>query len=212
VKQAGGAFTLEPDASGFFTSHDSDGRFVTYYGDNHPRYNGNVVKAMASAKDGYPHVVALFAAELAKLDPAAQPAREGPGTGRPLHDTCSRASSGRPPHPTIVEVTTKARRGRHFHPGQFYLQNSSSGAARADDRLDVDGGIALTGAWVDREQGRPLITLEMGVSSRLSPTCSQASRWCDGGPARPPRFPKGPPCCWRVAGLATPCSSRLPRR
>jgi hypothetical protein len=26
---------------------------VTYYGDNHPRYNGNVVKAMASAKHGY---------------------------------------------------------------------------------------------------------------------------------------------------------------
>ena len=25
-----------------------------YYGDNHPRYAGNVVKAMASAKDGYP--------------------------------------------------------------------------------------------------------------------------------------------------------------
>ena len=51
------AFTLEPDPNGFFTSHDTDGKFVSYYGDNHPRYNGNVVKAMASAKDGYPHVV-----------------------------------------------------------------------------------------------------------------------------------------------------------
>ena len=30
-----------------------DGRFVSYYGDNHPRYAGNVVKAMASAKHGY---------------------------------------------------------------------------------------------------------------------------------------------------------------
>ncbi len=37
-----------------------DGRFVSYYGDNHPRYAGNVVKAMASAKHGYPHVAALF--------------------------------------------------------------------------------------------------------------------------------------------------------
>ena len=50
------AFRLEPDPNGFFTSHDHGGRFVSYYGDNHPRYNGNVVKAMASAKDGYPHV------------------------------------------------------------------------------------------------------------------------------------------------------------
>ena len=46
-------FRLEPDPNGFFTSHDTDGQFVTYYGDNHPRYAGNVVKAMASAKDGY---------------------------------------------------------------------------------------------------------------------------------------------------------------
>ena len=41
--------------------HDSS----RFYGDNHPRYAGNVVKAMASAKDGYPHVAALFARELA---------------------------------------------------------------------------------------------------------------------------------------------------
>ena len=50
------------------------GRFVSYYGDNHPRYAGNVVKAMASAKDGYPHVVALF-------DGRAGDARSG-GAGR----------------------------------------------------------------------------------------------------------------------------------
>ena len=69
-----GAFALEPDPNGFFTSHNTDGKFVTYYGDNHPRYNGNVVKAMASAKHGYPHVVELFADHIAALDPAQQPA------------------------------------------------------------------------------------------------------------------------------------------
>ena len=60
-----------PDAGGFFTSHNAGGKFVTYYGDNHPRYAGNVVKAMASAKHGFPHVTRLFARELASLDPAA---------------------------------------------------------------------------------------------------------------------------------------------
>ena len=40
--------------NGFFTSYEHDGRFVTYYGDNHPRYAGNVVKAMASRKTGFP--------------------------------------------------------------------------------------------------------------------------------------------------------------
>ena len=42
---------------GFFTSYEKDGRFISYYGDNHPVYAGNVVKAMASARDGYPHVI-----------------------------------------------------------------------------------------------------------------------------------------------------------
>ena len=65
MKGAAGAFKLEPDPNGFFTSHDTGGKFVTYYGDNHPRYNGNVVKAMASAKHGYRHVVALFEEEIA---------------------------------------------------------------------------------------------------------------------------------------------------
>src|SRR5688572_32402320 len=68
--------SLEPDPGGFFTSYNDNGRLVSYYGDNHPMYAGNVVKAMASAKYGYPHVAALFAHEAATLDPAAQPQRD----------------------------------------------------------------------------------------------------------------------------------------
>jgi NAD(P)H-flavin reductase len=76
--------------------------------------------------------------------------------------------------PTIVEVIVRApAAARHFHPGQFYrLQNFE----RLSPHVQTNGhraallmeGIALTGAWVDREQGLlSLITLEMGVSSRL---------------------------------------------
>jgi NAD(P)H-flavin reductase len=62
---------------------------------------------------------------------------------------------------------------RQFHPGQFYrLQNFESHTPQ----VDAGGrsipllmeGIALTGAWVDREKGLlSLIALELGVSSRL---------------------------------------------
>ena len=41
---------------GFFTSYEKQGRYVTFFGDNHPQYAGNVVKAMASAKDGHPEI------------------------------------------------------------------------------------------------------------------------------------------------------------
>ena len=47
-----------------FTSYSREGRHVTFYGDNHPVYAGNVVKAMASARDGYPYIVRLFEREI----------------------------------------------------------------------------------------------------------------------------------------------------
>ena len=177
AKAADGRFSLEPDANGFFTSYDNGGRFVSYYGDNHPRYNGNVVKAMASAKHGFPHVVRLFEDEIAKLDPAEQTEREAKWDAlvRTMDDQLlARVEGVRRLTPTIVEVIVRARAAaRHFHPGQFYrLQNFE----RLSPQVGTDGhraalvmeGIALTGAWIDAEQGLlSLITLEMGVSSRL---------------------------------------------
>jgi NAD(P)H-flavin reductase/NADPH-dependent glutamate synthase beta subunit-like oxidoreductase len=170
-------FKLVADPNGFFTSHDTDGRFVTYYGDNHPRYNGNVVKAMASAKHGYPHVVELFADEIAALKPADQPAREGAWqamVGRLDDQLLARVERVVRLTPTIIEVIVRApAAARHFHPGQFYrLQNFErlSPHVRLDNHVAsmLMEGIALTGAWVDREKGLlSLITLEMGVSSRL---------------------------------------------
>jgi NADPH-dependent glutamate synthase beta subunit-like oxidoreductase/NAD(P)H-flavin reductase len=177
VRTAPGTFALEPDAQGFFTSYARDGRFVSYYGDNHPRYNGNVVKAMASAKHGYRHVVALFADDLAALDPAAQPARDAAWAGlvaRLDDQLLARVERVARLTPTIIEVIVRApAAARHFHPGQFYrLQNFERGSVRVrtDDHVAalLMEGIALTGAWVDRDRGLlSLITLEMGVSSRL---------------------------------------------
>jgi NAD(P)H-flavin reductase len=72
--------------------------------------------------------------------------------------------------PTIIEVIVKApAAARHFHPGQFYrLQNFESMARRAGRVPLLMEGIALTGAWVDKERGLlSLIALELGVSSRL---------------------------------------------
>jgi NAD(P)H-flavin reductase/NADPH-dependent glutamate synthase beta subunit-like oxidoreductase len=188
---AGGAPALVPDAAGFFTSYNHDGRLVSYYGDNHPMYAGNVVKAMASAKHGYSHVAALFADELAALDPVRQPERERAWDSliATLDDRLlARVEYVQRLTPTIVEVVVRApAAAEHFQPGQFYrLQNFESGpqkGGRSSFFEDVPDkkelrppfarpmlmeGLALTGAWVDRERGLlSLIALEMGVSSRL---------------------------------------------
>ena len=61
---------------------------------------------------------------------------------------------------------------RRFAPGQFYrLQNFETLARKVDGTRLAMEGLALTGAWVDREQGLvSTIVLEMGGSSDL---CAQ---------------------------------------
>ncbi|MCA1817024.1 MAG: FAD-dependent oxidoreductase [Acidobacteria bacterium] len=215
-----GARKLVPAAKGeraFFTSYEKDGRFITYYGDNHPVYAGNVVKAMASAKFGYEHVAALFADEIAAIE-----AGEG-GQGAGVGAGAARESAIRKPvateedfarlteklddelvprvvrvdrlTPTIVEVVVRApRQSRKFEPGQFYrLQNyETDSAVVADTKLMMEG-IALTGAWVDKEAGLlSLIVLEMGVSSRLCATLKPGQRVVVMGPTgTPTEIPQG---------------------
>ena len=48
-------------------SRRDDGRFISYFGDVHPSFFGNVVKAMGSAKQGYPVVSRV----LAEVEPAS---------------------------------------------------------------------------------------------------------------------------------------------
>jgi NADPH-dependent glutamate synthase beta subunit-like oxidoreductase/NAD(P)H-flavin reductase len=160
----------------FFTSYENGGRFISYYGDNHPVYAGNVVKAMASAKDGYEHVCALFADELSKLDLQAREKRDDEFARLIAYlddQLVARVVRVERLTETIIDVVVRApMQARKFHPGQFYrLQNYETDAACVHDTKLMMEGIALTGAWVDVEQGLlSLIVLEMGVSSRLCAT------------------------------------------
>ena len=152
---------------GFFTSYQGPmRRFVTYYGDNHPHYAGNVVKAMASAKHGYRHVARIFADANAE-----QPADMWQGFVQGLEDAwLARVHEVIRLTPTIIDVVVHAPlQARKFQPGQFFrLQNYDSFSPKTGDTRLTMEGLALTGAWVDKERGLlSLITLEMGASSRL---------------------------------------------
>jgi NADPH-dependent glutamate synthase beta subunit-like oxidoreductase/NAD(P)H-flavin reductase len=163
----------EKGHDGFFTSYERDGKFITYYGDNHPKYAGNVVKAMASAKYGYKHVVEIFADELATRGTLPQWERDS--IFDKLVETLDeqlRAYVIKVERltPTIVDVVVKAPlQARKFEPGQFYrLQNFETSAPVVDGTRLLMEGLALTGAWVDEEKGLlSMIVLEMGTSSRL---------------------------------------------
>ncbi|HYO77190.1 MAG TPA: FAD-dependent oxidoreductase, partial [Thermoanaerobaculia bacterium] len=75
----GGPELIEDDEAtrdrGFFTSYQHPTRrekLISYYGDNPPKYAGNVVKAMASAKAGHPQVINIFERELMLMDRSAE--------------------------------------------------------------------------------------------------------------------------------------------
>ncbi|HVG30872.1 MAG TPA: FAD-dependent oxidoreductase, partial [Pyrinomonadaceae bacterium] len=208
IEGVNGTRQLVPAAKGeraFLTSYESEGRFISYYGDNHPVYAGNVVKAMASAKDGYEHVAALFADEIA----AVEDLTAGGAAGRRAagaedfarlvekldDELIARVVRIDRLTPTIVDVIVRApTQARKFEPGQFYrLQNYETDAAVVSDTKLTMEGLALTGAWVDKERGLlSLIVLEMGASSRLCATLREGQRVVVMGPTgTPTEIPKG---------------------
>ena len=155
------------------TSYQQDGKFISYYGDNHPVYAGNVVKAMASAKDGYPYIVQLFKNELSQLSSDKQAERDQAlliFQGNLDQQWQATIKEVNRLTPTIIEVIVHApMQARGFHPGQFYRVHNMEAHAPVVNGTSLSAeGLALTGAWVDKEQGLiSLITLEMGSSSRL---------------------------------------------
>jgi NADPH-dependent glutamate synthase beta subunit-like oxidoreductase/NAD(P)H-flavin reductase len=157
--------SAKPKVAQVLLSRHSDGRFISFFGDLHPSFFGNVVKAKGGAKQGYP----LVSAVLQRVHPAS-----------PLSDTEFMGSINQALRatvhevirltPNIVEVVIKAPlAARRFRPGQFFrLQNYETNALEfGDTRLAMEG-LALTGAWVDPQRGLvSTIVLEMGGSADL---------------------------------------------
>jgi len=155
----------KPEVPAVLTELRADGRAVSCFGDLHPSWAGNVVKAMGSAKLGYPIVSRV----LGRAAPAStmSDAEFFDRLDRDFRATVERVERLTP---TIVEVVVRApAAARNFRPGQFYrLQNYESLAAKADGTRLAMEGLALTGAWVDRARGLvSTIVLEMGGSSDL---------------------------------------------
>jgi NADPH-dependent glutamate synthase beta subunit-like oxidoreductase/NAD(P)H-flavin reductase len=154
----------KPAAVRVLTSLFPDGRAVSFFGDLHPSFSGNVVKAMGGATRGYP-VLSRVLAQRPASAPAPLELR-----ARLDDELRARVHAVNRLTPTIIEVVVRApMAARAFRPGQFYrLQNYETLAPRVDGTRLAMEGLALTGAWVDRDGGLlSTIVLEMGGSSDL---------------------------------------------
>jgi NAD(P)H-flavin reductase len=155
----------KPSRPDVLLSRFEDGRFTSFFGDQHPSYFGNVVKALGSTRQGHPMISRVLA-------------QRAPADGRSDVEFFDRLNGElratvhevKRLTPTIVEVVIHApMAARKFQPGQFYrLQNYETLAPMVrDTRMQMEG-LALTGAWVDRSRGLvSTIVLEMGGSSDL---------------------------------------------
>ena len=181
-----------------------DGRYLSFFGDLHPSFSGNVVKAMGGAKRGYPVVSRALARRAPSPVPAADLVRRLNAELRPTVHHVARLT------PTIVEVVVKApAAARRFEPGQFYrLQNFETLAQRvahgngSGTTLAMEG-LALTGAWVDKDAGLlSMIVLEMGGSSDLCAMLKPGDPVVVMGPTgTPTEIPEGETVCLVGGGL-----------
>jgi len=155
----------KPNMVNVLLSKRDDGRCISYFGDVHPSFFGNVVKAIGSAKQGYPVVSGV----LEKVAPASR-IDDAVFLDVLQRDLRATVHEVKRLTPEIIEVVVRAPlAARRFQPGQFYrLQNFESRAPRTDGSTLTMEGLALTGASVDVEQGLlSTIVLEMGGSSDL---------------------------------------------
>lgn len=158
--------SAKPKTPHILMSLDDKNRAVSYFGDLHPSFAGNVVKAMGSAKQGYPTVSNILKRR------TAQPSDSFLSSiHRQLAVTVHQVNRLTP---TIIEVVLHAPlAAAEFQPGQFYrLHNfETSPSSLYPERkgaIPPMEGLAMTGAWVDKARGLiSIIALEMGGSSNL---------------------------------------------
>lgn len=139
----------------------SDDPALGTFGDCNKDYHGSVVKAMASAKDGYQAVSAY----LAQCPPVNEPS----AFLASLTELWSaRVVAKTVLTPTVIELVIKApQAARNTQPGQFFRFQNIQPLCPDQGAFYVKP-LALSGAWVDSEKGHiGLIVLQKGGSTQL---------------------------------------------
>jgi NADPH-dependent glutamate synthase beta subunit-like oxidoreductase/NAD(P)H-flavin reductase len=156
--------SAKPKEINIFAQYFSNKKSISFFGDMHKSFAGNVVKAMASSTNGYPYITK----SLAKL-PKNSTSNEK--FFFKLNDELiAKISAVTKLTHNIVEVVVRAPlAAKRFKPGQFYrLQNFATNSKKFQGSVFAMESLAMTGAWVDKEKGLiSVIILEMGGSSNF---------------------------------------------
>jgi NADPH-dependent glutamate synthase beta subunit-like oxidoreductase len=136
--------------------YKQDDKAISFFGDMHPAYRGSVVKAMASAKNGYPIISQLLSTRRVQYNTGFFDKIRDQFTAKVIKIKYLTDK--------VIEIIIKAPlAAKNFQPGQFFkLQNFESNCNFAMEC------IAVTGADVNKEEGViSTIVLETGGSTNL---------------------------------------------
>ncbi len=163
------------------TASSATSKRVSFIGDTHPVFHGNVVKAIASGQKAYPKIMESLCRGEKFSAPTAT--AFAPTAFAPTEFTAFKTHLRHQLHthviaikrhtPTVVELDIHAPMAVNaFKPGQFFrLQSYESTAQRACGTLLQTESIAVLGAGVDKTQGIvSVMILEQGASTRLCAT------------------------------------------
>ncbi|WGJ62265.1 FAD-dependent oxidoreductase [Wolbachia endosymbiont of Frankliniella intonsa] len=141
---------------------------ISFFGDLHPSYSGSVVKAMASAKNGYPIISQLLSRVADQY--AAEHQTNEKFFNRIKEQFTAKIIKIQYLTDKVVEIVIKAPlAAKNFKPGQFFrLQNFATNSRKANNTNLAMEGIAVTGTEVDKKKGFiSTIVLETGGSTNL---------------------------------------------
>ncbi len=157
-------WSTKPDEPRVLTKIFDTGRSMSFFGDLHPSFAGNVVKAISSAKQGYPVINRM----LAKTEPTEiSPQQLISDLNYGLRAVVKKVS--RLTH-NVVEVRVRAPlAAKAYKSGQFFrIQNYIANSETVNGTTMAMEGVALTGALVDPEEGEvSVIAMDMGGSTNI---------------------------------------------
>lgn len=155
---------------------------ISFFGDLHPSYSGSVVKAMASAKNGYPIISQLLSGvnSFVSVIPVCDVVGQKKNAWSSVEDLANKELFNKIKEQftakvikvqyltdKVVEIVIKAPlAAKNFKPGQFFrLQNFETNSRKTHLTME---GIAVTGTEVDKKKGFiSTVVLETGGSTNL---------------------------------------------
>ncbi|MCV6636112.1 FAD-dependent oxidoreductase [Candidatus Albibeggiatoa sp. nov. NOAA] len=151
---------------GAFTSYQHQSNKVTFLGDTHPAFHGNVVKAIASAQKVYPHIVQALADE--KHDKSDLETEYQQFKARIQDLFTAKLTQIETLSDNVLRLHIYApMAAQKFEAGQFFrIQNFETDAPIIHDTKLQMEAIAVLGAGVN-EQEIQVIVVTQGASSRL---------------------------------------------